>query len=54
MAGTVRQVNTEHDLELHSLGVSPSASEVADLEETLRLARGEARRWETLLTRLAK
>lgn len=54
MAGTVAQVNTEHDVEPHSHGVSPSASEVADLEETLRLARGEAHRWETLLTRLAK
>ncbi|MEW1881039.1 hypothetical protein AB0O58_15215 [Rhodococcus sp. NPDC080181] len=47
-------MNTEHDVELHSHGGVPSASEVADLEETLRLARGEAQRWETLLTRLAK
>lgn len=53
VAGTVGLVNTEHDVE-HSHGVSVPSSEIADFEETLRLARGEAHRWESLLTRLAK
>lgn len=54
VAGTVGLVNTEHDVEPHSPGVSVPSSEIADFEETLRLARGEAHRWESLLTRLAK
>lgn len=30
------------------------AADIVDLDETMRVARGEATRWETLLTRLAK